>query len=681
MTGLLFLLMLIASASFMIALGVYSRRFEFNPASLPYQLLMFFAAFWSLTYVMDLATYNLPVKIFWQEMRFLVLPFFSVLELWLVLAFLRRDSWISGLRLWALCILPGICAILALTSTHQTLFRYNYELITTGILPLLKWTNGPVFTIYVIYTYILLFISLALLIFIRDEAHKTFNYQRILLFIALGFPTVTSLLFDAGISPIQGINFTPAILWIVGILYLIALFRFKFLEIIPIARGKVINEMSMPMMVLDREDRLIDVNPAAMTLLNKDKRNALGYSLQEIVSDWDDLITFIKSGYHTHSEIIRELEGRKRTYEAQKDTIFSSDGNKEGMVVLLTDISAQKELQNFLIQSEEQWRNIVEGAPFPIVITRNRDNSILLVNQRTVRQFNIPKDEFIGKTTEPFYVDPEKRNAIIELIKTQDFVDDIEMEMQSADGRRFWVYASIRKIQYLNEDALFISFADFTQRKRLEDTLKEKNAELEKISHNLFSTNKKLHLLSSITRHDILNNIQVVMLVTDDGSPDADPNEQRKRMLIDDSIKNIRSLIEFTAEYESIGQSKPTWQKLQDLCSDRLLASLSSGIELILPNNTIEIFADPLLHKVFYNLFENSIRHGGEIHRITISYEQRDPDLVVIYEDDGVGIPLDEKEKIFSRGHGKNTGLGLFFIREILDTSGMSIHECGIYGT
>ncbi|MCA1917292.1 MAG: ATP-binding protein [Methanospirillum hungatei] len=87
-----------------------------------------------------------------------------------------------------------------------------------------------------------------------------------------------------------------------------------------------------------------------------------------------------------------------------------------------------------------------------------------------------------------------------------------------------------------------------------------------------------------------------------------------------------------------------------------------------------------MLNKVFFNLVENSIRHGKTVQSISVSFEKRNDGFILIYEDDGCGVPYEEKEKIFSRGFGKNTGLGLFFIREILDITGLSIQECGIPG-
>ena len=91
------------------------------------------------------------------------------------------------------------------------------------------------------------------------------------------------------------------------------------------------------------------------------------------------------------------------------------------------------------------------------------------------------------------------------------------------------------------------------------------------------------------------------------------------------------------------------------------------------------IYADSMAEKVFYNLLDNSIRHGKHVTDIRVYAEESDRDLVLIWEDNGVGIPDTYKEKIFERGFGKNTGLGMFLAREILLLTNIRIRETGVH--
>jgi len=98
-------------------------------------------------------------------------------------------------------------------------------------------------------------------------------------------------------------------------------------------------------------------------------------------------------------------------------------------------------------------------------------------------------------------------------------------------------------------------------------------------------------------------------------------------------------------------------------------------------DNLPKVFADPLLEKAVHNLIENSLRHGECITYIKVTFSVENNDNgVLIFEDDGVGVPDDDKERIFDLSFGKNTGLGLFLIREILGLTDMKIHERGQFG-
>jgi signal transduction histidine kinase len=137
-------------------------------------------------------------------------------------------------------------------------------------------------------------------------------------------------------------------------------------------------------------------------------------------------------------------------------------------------------------------------------------------------------------------------------------------------------------------------------------------------------------------------------------------------------------MIQFTKEYEEIGVKAPKWQDFRTLVNT---AVKQVRFEKVIVKNYLpagmEVFADPLIVKVCYNLIDNAVRYGGKITNIQFAIEERDGDQVIVCEDDGDGVPAGEKEKIFERGFGKNTGMGLFLAREILDITGITITETG----
>ncbi len=100
----------------------------------------------------------------------------------------------------------------------------------------------------------------------------------------------------------------------------------------------------------------------------------------------------------------------------------------------------------------------------------------------------------------------------------------------------------------------------------------------------------------------------------------------------------------------------------------------------MIETGNLEIYADLLIEKVFFNLIENALRHGERVTEIHVSYRRTGKEVVLAFEDNGIGIPGQDKERIFTRGFGKNTGYGLFLAREILAITGITIKETGKVG-
>ncbi len=139
--------------------------------------------------------------------------------------------------------------------------------------------------------------------------------------------------------------------------------------------------------------------------------------------------------------------------------------------------------------------------------------------------------------------------------------------------------------------------------------------------------------------------------------------------------------IEFTRYYEDLGVQTPLWQDVPGIflsvASQLPLGEISVDVQV----SNLEVYADPLIEKVFYNLIENSLRHGSGVTTLVLDAEETPDGAVITYQDNGVGISDGDKSKLFQRGFGKHTGLGLFLSREILSITGISITETGKPGT
>ena len=151
--------------------------------------------------------------------------------------------------------------------------------------------------------------------------------------------------------------------------------------------------------------------------------------------------------------------------------------------------------------------------------------------------------------------------------------------------------------------------------------------------------------------------------------------------MIQEATSTIERQITFTKDYQDIGVSEPAWQDLAETVRRASALVHNERISIDIDVGNVRVLADPLLEKVFYNLIDNALRYGGEpLTTIQLLAREDESGLVIIFEDDGIGITRKDKSRIFDRGVGQNTGLGLFLVREILSITGITISETGEAG-
>ena len=207
------------------------------------------------------------------------------------------------------------------------------------------------------------------------------------------------------------------------------------------------------------------------------------------------------------------------------------------------------------------------------------------------------------------------------------------------------------------------------------------NAQLEESRAAVQLANNKLNTLSSITRHDILNQLTALRTYVELAKMDIRDPASLAYLEKEDSIAEaIQRQIDFTRFYQDLGVKAPVWHNLKKTISSALAQLNPSGIQVTIDLPDLEIFADSLIEKVFYNLMENSLRHGGHVTTIGFSARNTPEGLILQYHDNGTGISADDKKNLFRKGFGKHTGLGLFLSREILAITGISIGESGEVG-
>ncbi len=669
-THSLIIWMLIFSAISTAALALYgSRLIPGIRIALPYTLLMIAATGFASVNTLELLSETLQYKILFHNLRFLFLPYIAVLQIWLILEYVRKTEWIRrGIALAVLAI-PVAATILALTSPWHTLFRYNFSLDPAGPVPVLGYTESAFFHLYSGFSLALLIAGYAILFYESRKRHTLIEIQTILLFAALIIPSVITYLFVLGITPVPGINMSAPLFWISAFLFTIALFRYRFLDIIPVARSHLIDRMSQLMLVLDREGYIIDANPAAAAYFSLNAGPTRSIRIDEAAGSWPEFLELSTKEEKATASLQRETDTGVCFYTGTVDLLTSPSGETEGRLILLQDITRERKAEMDLIEVNDLYKRTINAI----------NDGIWEWDIRTGKTFFSPvyytmlgyePGEFEG-SYESFLslIHPEERKFIDAEIRRQISTGDtyeLEFRALRKDGGVSWLLTRgmivERDLEGRPVRALG-THTDVSTRKQGEEALR--------------LANKKLQLLSSITRHDILNQIMVIQGFLDfAGDLSDDPQLTRHLGRVHDAADVIEKQIAFTREYEQLGVKEPIWLPVHNLLEMNRSGDIAVACDCV----GYSIYCDPMIEKVFYNLMDNTIRHAEGATTVTIGCTPLDSALLISWQDNGPGIPDDDKEQIFMRGFGKNTGFGLFIIREILAITGITITETGVYG-
>jgi PAS domain S-box-containing protein len=403
----------------------------------------------------------------------------------------------------------------------------------------------------------------------------------------------------------------------------------------------------------------------------------LGHSFKEFVEKEDlekvvaDAIKTIASGEKSLTVFrARDKAGVVHWVEDNSNAILDNTGTVIGIVGVMREISERKKAEEAIKEREQFLKRLIEAISNPIFY-KDTDGRFTGCNAAYEKFIGLSKDQILGKTV--FDIAPDDLAEIYsakekELLEHQG-IQNFEAKVRHADGTLHDVIFNKVSLSDVNGkiEGIVGFIVDITEHRQMEDAIR--------------LANKKLNLLNNITRHDILNTITGLFGLEAIALDMADTKELRELIgEINDNTKRMQQQITFTRDYQDIGVRSPTWQNVAGTIVRATDIINLAKTELVISTEDYEIYADPLLERVFYNLVENSLKYGGSLTKITFSSYLSFNGLVIACEDDGSGIRVAEKELIFEQGFGKHTGLGLFLSREILGITGISIRETGIPG-
>ncbi len=670
-------LIIVAIISAIAAFYISSRRHHV-PGSQTGVLILLATAEWTIGYSLELASTSLSDMVFWDKAQFVGICIIPTAWLVYVLQYTGREKWLTRRTLALLSIVPVITLLLAFTNEAHDLIWARVWLDTDGLFPVKGSTFGVGLWIYMAYSYIVVLVGIFLLIQALVRSGRLYRWQASALLFAVFTALLSSVVTDIfGLGPFPCLDLTPLALCLTVPVIAWILYRLRRLDIVPVARGAVIEGMGDGILVLDAQNRVVDLNPAAQHLFGYTFSEAVGQSVEQVWPEWPDQFERPHDGTEAGKEVMLGEGDGQRTYDVSISRLADWRGRLTSQVIVLRDITGRK-------RAEEEIRGL---AKFPSedpnpVLRIAQDGAILYANKASLPLLNAwgcQEDQPLPDDWHKFTLDVlgsgTSEGAEVE-------IDDCVLSL---------TFAPVVDAGYVNVYGL-----DITERKRAEAVLKEYSERLEEMveertrelqdAHEQLIRREKLAVLGQMAAsvsHELRNPLGTIsnaayylkMVHTD-----ADETTKEYLDIITQEVRNsdriISDLLDFSRtrlpDREKVAVSDLVTQVLEKQPPPKNV-TLTTHIALDLPLVYVDRHQ---MGQVLANLVTNAYQSMPEGGNLTISAQAQEEAVALSIADTGVGISEENIAKLFEplfTTKTKGLGLGLMVVKMLVEANEGSI--------
>ena len=509
------IILLVVTAFISAVLASYGRRCSPAPGALPFMVMMALVALWSILYALEIMSTDLSEKVLWAKLEYISIAFIPVAWAMFALDYSSTKGGRQIHRALILSVLPATTLGLVLTNDIHHLHWSATYLDASGHYLIVD--GGPWYWVHAIYSYLLLIMGVYLLVKLFYKAKTVYKGQLTAVLIGIGAPWVANAIYLAHLMPIRYLDPTPFAFTIMGAAFAWAFYYWRLLDIVPVAHERVVMGMGDPIIVIDAKGRIIEVNPAGMSLLGLAQNDIIGIPMQTVFKDWHEMLEKLmdlqpmvagdKRTGRTEIERMGDVSfgkgDEKRHFEVTADSLLDRDGNYRGRIIVMRNVTKKVQAEERLrkahdgleelvkirtkdLNTERDLLNhIMDTSPVGIVKV-DRDGIISFANPQaekvlgltvkaiTGRKYNSPEWEITSVDGGPF---PDETLPFNIVMRTGKSVHDIRHAIQHPDGKR--VILSINASPVIDErgkvQGMVASVEDIT--KKVEDDRKTKESE------------------------------------------------------------------------------------------------------------------------------------------------------------------------------------------------------------
>ncbi|WP_298816990.1 sensor histidine kinase [Chloroflexus sp.] len=347
-----YILLPLAAAA--LATLVYARAWSYRrlPVAQAFLGMMLCTIWWSLGNALELANATTAGKALLISLQYLAVVGVPLCWLFFALLYTNRAHLLTKPVVVGLVTVQGLMLAGAWTNSWHGLMWPSVELVYKNGLWVLEGPNGPLWYANVVSAYSMVLIGTILMLDQVRRSRALYRAQALSLLIGALLPLIASILFVSGQSPLPQVDFTPVSFALSGIAFAVAMQRYKALDVLPAAREMIVDQMPDAMIVVDMQDRIIDLNPAAHALLDVNQQaNITGRAWSEVAPAW--LRDQIRDRFEGQFEVIQPHANGDLTYDLLCSTLRDRSGQPVGRMFVLRDMTLFKRAAQALQEAKE----------------------------------------------------------------------------------------------------------------------------------------------------------------------------------------------------------------------------------------------------------------------------------------------------------------------------------------
>ena len=480
------ILLITTLISVLVALIAWQRR---NRLVAKYLILLACgAAVWTFSYIFETAATDVSHVLLWAQISYLGVTTVPLSYFLLALAYGQHYKYLIPRNIILLSIVPLFTLLMVATHNWHHLWYTSISIDPNSNMPIYGYSIW--FWLYVIYSYLLLVIGVILLFRTILSVPSIYKSQIIIIIIGAVLPFAGNIIYVFKINPVPGLDWTPIAFGLSGLFLTWGILGFQLLNLIPVARHKLVETMHNGVLVIDSQGIIVDYNPAMQVITGIPVKKAIGQKVIQVLANWKEFINCLNVKTDKRREICLKKGKAKYYYDLQVTLLYDNNNRSAGQVIMLRNITEQKQAEDALNVSEERFKQVAENAQEWIwEVNANGLYTYASPVVKDILGYNV--DEIVGKKYfYDFFLENDREKLKTEALSI--FAKKLSFKkFENINNHKSGkvVYLSTSGVPVMDSQGTLIAYrgsdTDITERKLAEETLRQSEEKYRTIIENI----------------------------------------------------------------------------------------------------------------------------------------------------------------------------------------------------